>query len=155
MVHDRISNLSHHDLPHVADIVAFLKANDAAKLPVGKIEIMDRDLFVSSSEYETKRREDGRFETHRIYADLQLVVHGSEVIETAPLDALEPLTDYDPKTDCRFFRLASITRLPASDVLLHSDEFAYFPPGWAHKPGCSAADVPVSVKKLVFKIRVA
>jgi YhcH/YjgK/YiaL family protein len=70
MIFDRIDNLSHYDVPHKADILTFLKANYPGALPVGEIEINGRELFVRPSEYETKKPEEGKFEAHRVYADL-------------------------------------------------------------------------------------
>ena len=151
MIFDRIENLSNYDLPHKADILAFLKANDALTLPVGEIEINGRELFVRPSEYETKRPQEGKFEAHRVYADLQLVVQGSEIMQTAPADALEQLTEYDPKGDYQFFQAF---RNIASQ-LVRTGEFMVFFPGEAHRPCCSPSGAPVKVKKLVFKIRVA
>jgi len=149
MIFDRIDNLSHYDVQHKADILAFLKAHDVLALPVGEIAIRGRELFVRPSEYETKRPEEGKFEAHRVYADLQYVVKGEEIMQTAPTDALEPLTDYDPMGDHQFFK----TSRSVSSQLVKAGEFMVFLPGEAHRPCCSPSDIPVQVKKLVFKIR--
>jgi YhcH/YjgK/YiaL family protein len=150
MIHDRIENLSRHALPQADAIVSFLRANDVLKIPVGEIEINGRELFVRPSEYETRKPEEGKFETHRVYADLQYVVKGEEIIETAPSDALLPLTEYDPKGDCQFFKASR----SISSQLVRTGEFMVFFPGEAHRPCCSPHDTPVKVKKLVFKIRI-
>ncbi len=154
MIHDHINNLSRYDLPYREEILAFLKANDPLSLVAPEIEINGRELFVRPSEYETKSPDKGKFETHRIYADLQYVVKGDEIMQTAPADALLPLTEYDVKGDYQFFLPTSDIRPQSSDVLVRTGEFTIFFPGEAHKPCCHPAIVPAKVKKLVFKIRI-
>jgi biofilm protein TabA len=151
MIFDRIENLSRHDVPQAGAISAFLRSNDPLKLAVGEIEIQGRELFVRTSKYETKKPENGKFETHRAYADLQYVVKGEEIIQTAPTDVLKPLTEYDIKGDYQFFK---VTR-SISSQLVRTGEFMVFFPGEAHRPCCSPHNFPVRVKKLVFKIRMA
>jgi biofilm protein TabA len=151
MIFDRIENMSRHVLPQADAIMAFLNANDPLGLPVGEIEINGRELFVRPSEYETKKPEEGKFETHRVYADLQFVVRGSEIMQTAPSDALEPLTDYDTKGDYQFFKASR----DIASRLVRTGEFAIFWPNEAHRPCCSPQETPVKVKKLVFKIRIS
>jgi biofilm protein TabA len=151
MIFDRIEDLSRHALPQTAAVLAFLKANDPVDLPVGEIEIRGRELFVRPSEYETKKPDEGKFEAHRVYADLQYVVKGMEIMQTAPADALEQLTEYDPKGDYQFFKATS----RISSQLVRTGEFMVFLPGEAHRPCCSPQDTPIVVKKLVFKIRIS
>jgi len=151
MIFDRIENLFRHELPQADAVVSFLRANNVLKIPVGEIEINGRELFVRPSEYETKKPEEGKFETHRVYADLQFVVQGSEIMQTAPADVLEPLTEYDPKGDYQFFKASR----DIASHLVHAGEFAIFWPNEAHRPCCSPQNTPVKVKKLVFKVRIS
>jgi biofilm protein TabA len=149
MIFGSIQNLSGCEVPRKAEILEFLRVNDARTLPVGEIEINGRELFVRPSEYETKKPEEGKFETHRVYADLQYVVKGEEIMQTAPSDALEPVTEYDTKGDCQFFKASRYI----SSQLVQTGEFMVFFPGEAHRPCCSPHNMPAKVKKLVFKIR--
>ena len=52
---------------------------------------------------------ENRFEIHRIYADVQYVVSGTEIMQTARMKDLTPLTEYDPKGDYHFFKTSGVT----------------------------------------------
>jgi biofilm protein TabA len=131
------------------EILQFLKEHDAAALPVTELEIMGRDLFVRPSEYLTRAPAEGRFETHEVYADLQYIVSGAEIMQVVPSDRLTPVTPYDAKTDFRFFTADQ----DITDLIVRAGEFTVFFPGEAHKPMCQRGEGPEFVKKLVFKIR--
>ncbi|MBF0569905.1 MAG: YhcH/YjgK/YiaL family protein [Candidatus Omnitrophica bacterium] len=151
MIFDSIGHLERYDIPRLDEIIAFLKQNNAERLAVGEIEINGRELFVRPAEYDTKPAAEGKFETHRVYADLQYVVSGEELMQVAPADALTPLVEYDSKGDYQFFKAAKAV----SSFIVRADEFAVFWPGEAHRPSCSPGKDAVRVKKLVFKIRIA
>ena len=148
MITDRLENLGRYAVPFAAEITAFLAAHDPVSLPVGEIEIKGRSLFVRPSAYTTKNSADGKFETHRVYADVQVVVKGAEIMETAPADVLESLTAYDPAGDYQFFKAGK----DISRTVVRAGEFMVFFPGEAHKPCCSPEDGASAVKKLVFKV---
>ncbi len=149
MIIDNIKNLGRYNISSRKEIARFLAAADIAGPFAPELEIKGRELFLRASQGPTRDPKDGKFETHREYMDLQYVVQGREVMETAPEDALAPLTEYDPKTDCQFFKAEKdITR-----NLIRAGEFAVFFPGEAHRPLCSPDEGHCEVKKLVFKIR--
>jgi YhcH/YjgK/YiaL family protein len=149
MIFGHISHLSRYGLPVAAEVAAFLKANDALALKAPEIEIKGRELFVRPSEYETKAPEAGKFEVHRVYADLQYVASGAEIMQVAPFDGLVPLTEYDAAGDCQFFRTDGKT----SDIAVPAGCFTVFFPGEAHRPCCHFGGKPGRVKKLVFKFK--
>jgi len=149
MIFDHISNLSRYNLPMAAEVSAFLKSNDASAIKGAEIEIKGRELFVRPSEYETRSPEEGKFEAHRVYADLQYVVSGTEVMQVAVSDGLVPLKEYDAAADCRFFRVDK----GISGIFVPAGHFTVFFPGEAHRPCCHFDGKPGRVKKLVFKIR--
>ena len=150
MIVDAIRDLERYRVPFLGEIAAFLMTHDLLQLPVGETEIMGRDLFVRIADAETRPSAEGRFETHRVYADLQYVVRGEEIMQLAPGDVLTPLTEYDVPGDYQFWSAAG----SESSFLVRSGEFVIFWPGEAHRPSCSPGERPVKVKKLVFKIRV-
>ena len=150
MIHDHISMLGRYELPMKERIISFLKEQDLLQLPVGgEIEIIGRDLLVRPSEYQSRLPEEGRFETHKVYADLQLVVRGAEIMQSVPADVITPATDYDVKGDYQFFTAQS----DITQVVVRADEFVIYFPGEAHRPMCQRGQGPETVRKLVFKIR--
>ncbi|MBF0123019.1 MAG: YhcH/YjgK/YiaL family protein [Candidatus Omnitrophica bacterium] len=150
MIFDSIGHLDRHHIPCRDEIVSFLKKNRPETLPVGEIEIRGRELFVRPAHYETKSAAQGKFETHRLYMDLQYVIEGEELMQVAPADVLLPLSEYNVNGDYQFFKASQ----GISSFIVRADEFAVFWPGEAHRPSCSVGEKPVFVKKLVFKIRI-
>lgn len=135
-------------VPFLNEIAAFVSGRDCALIPDGEIEILGRDLFVRIAEYPTGPAEEKRFEAHKIYADLQLVVRGAEMME-ASVNPGKPCTAYDAKADIHFFE----PEQHYTQVLVSAGQFTVFFPGELHKPGCQIGPCAETVKKLVFKIR--
>ena len=55
----------------------YLKNNDLSMLKNGRYEIDGENIFVSVQDYETKQPEEGRWEAHRKYADIQFLIKGA------------------------------------------------------------------------------
>ena len=149
MIFDRIENLKKYAVPQAAAILDFIAENDCVHFPDGEHEIDGRDLFVRVMDYDLKPAAENKFETHRIYADLQYVVRGTELIQVALPEDLAPTTDYDPGGDFRFYTATK----GISDFVVQAGEFTVFYPGTPHRPSCLYKDNRGKVKKLVFKIR--
>jgi YhcH/YjgK/YiaL family protein len=118
----------------------YLARTDLAALPLGRTDIEGDDLYVTVSEGETRAPEQVKFEAHRRYIDIQLVVRGQEAIG-------EP---YDPAKDIEFFAVP-----PRSETLeLRAGDFAVFAPGDGHRPSLHL-DGPHVSRKAVVKVSVA
>jgi YhcH/YjgK/YiaL family protein len=150
MIYDSIKELSRYNIPMVEEIKAFLTKNDPLSLTGTEIEINGRELFVRPGSYQTRLPQEGRFETHKVYADLQYVIAGAEIMQVAPADALTLATEYDPKGDISFFT----AERDITSVVVRAGEFVVYFPGEAHRPMCQRGRGPEAVKKLVFKIRI-
>ena len=150
MIYDSIKELSRYDIPMIKEIKAFLKKQDPLSLTGEEIEIKERELFVRIAEYKTRLSQEGRFETHKVYADLQYVVAGVEIMQFAPPDVLTSATAYDPQGDAAFFT----AQKDITDVVVRAGEFVVYFPGEAHRPMCQRGLGPEAVKKLVFKIKI-
>ena len=131
-------------------IKTFLKKQDPLSLTGEEVEINGRELFVRIAEYKTRLSQEGRFETHKVYADLQYVVSGAEIMQFAPANALTLATEYDPQGDVAFFT----AQKDITDVVVRAGEFVVYFPGEAHRPMCQRGLGPEAVKKLVFKIKI-
>ena len=150
MIYAGIKELSRYNIPMGEDIWVFLKGHDPLALVGTEIEIKGRDLCVRPSEYKTRLPQEGRFETHSVYADLQYIVSGAEIMQFAPADVLTPVSAYDPKADIRFFT----AQKDITDVVVRTGEFVVYFPGEAHRPMCQRGFGSEIVKKLVFKIKI-
>lgn len=136
-------------IPFLKEIADFVSARDCSRMPDGEIEILGRDLFVRTAEYLTGPADLKKFEAHKVYADLQLVVKGEEIMDVSVFEGAKACTPYDPAADIHFFE-------PVQDfsrVKVRAGQFTFFIPGELHKPGCQTGAAPERVKKLVFKIR--
>lgn len=143
MIFDKTENLRlYAPMGKAFEVIAdFVEKNDLKALECRRHELGD-GIFANVSEYCPKAGD--MPEAHRDYADLQLMVSGSEIIEVSPLDFCSGSTGYKP--DIEFFA----EYLNPTSVTLAEGTFAYLAPRDAHRPcvnnGCD------SVKKIVFKI---
>ncbi len=150
MIHDYFKSLPRYtQVPLMKYIQRFVLEQDCVNIRNGEIEILGRDLFVRIADYETGSAEGKQFEAHAVYADLQYIALGSEVMDVSLETNPNPVTAYEPKADIRFFEDVKTV----SSILVSAGQFAFFFPGELHKPGCFADGKPGKVKKLVFKIR--
>lgn len=124
----------------------FLQNNDLSKLESGRHEIDGQDVFALVSEYETKVQEDCKPEAHRVYADIQYIVSGSEAIGIATLSNQTTTEAYIQKKDIIFFSGET------APVILESGMFAVFFPQDIHQP-CMQINGPEKVKKVVVKVK--
>lgn len=124
----------------------YLKNTDINKLENGKYEIDGENIFVSVQDYETKPIENGRWEAHRKYADIQFLAEGSEQLGYTDTESLEPETEYDSDNDIIFLKgSGQFAKAQAGDFLV-------FFPNDAHMP-CISTEKPAYVKKAVVKIK--
>jgi biofilm protein TabA len=125
---------------------AYLHETDLAALEPGDYEIDGKNIFARSMTYTTRVLENGVWEAHRLYIDLQVMVQGEERICYAPLNRLTPGA-YDEAKD--FLHLSG----EGDSVTLPSGSFMLLWPGDGHMP-CLAVDKPEPIKKVVVKIAV-
>jgi YhcH/YjgK/YiaL family protein len=118
-------------------------------LPDERIEVDGDLVFALPQSYPTRPLEQCRFESHRLYIDIQFVVSGAEGMGWAPVGALDVSEVHDPARDVAFYSL------PAryATVPVHAGEFALFFPVDGHMPGLALPGIP-GVRKVVMKIRV-
>ena len=128
----------------------YLARTDLAALPLGRTDVDGDNVYVMISEAETRPPEQVRFEAHRRYVDIQLVVRGQEAIGFAPAAALTTVEPYDAAKDIEFFAVP-----PESATLaLRAGDFVVFAPGDAHRPSLHL-DGPHVSRKAVVKVSVA
>ena len=152
MILDTLPNLALYTelSPRLSAAAVFLATHDLAALPEGRVEIDGDDVFASVSDYETHEPAPERFEAHRDYADLQLVVSGAERIGIAPrTPCLSVEQPYDEARDIEF------VRAEGDFVPLFAGRFLVIFPHEAHQPGCHPAGGPARVRKIVVKMRLA
>ena len=151
MIFDTISHLPQY-LPSDVwkDLNPFIQ-HLRSDVPEGKHWIREPDMFAQVSSYKTRPVHDGRFETHKRYIDIQILLTGSERIDVTFPDPLIPDTDYDDHNDIRFYKR---TGDPAARLIMVPGNFALFFPQDPHCPQLTPHSEVLDVKKAVIKIDV-
>lgn len=151
MIYDRLTRIDTYRAlsPAFHTAIAFLRSTNLANLPEGRTEIDGERVFGVVHEYHTSPNGSSRWESHRRYIDLQLILAGQERMLVADLDTLTEATPFDPSRDVSFY--AGSRRAIAVDAQV--DDFLIFFPHDGHR-ATIAVDDPGRVRKLVLKIAV-
>ena len=106
--------------------------------------------FALEQVYETKPRAEGRWESHRAFIDVQLVVAGEELMEVTEAAGLAVVEDLTPAKDVIFYRPFEA----GSMLRVRAGEAAVFFPADAHRPSLRVGAEPALVRKTVVKVPV-
>jgi len=126
--------------------LAYLNEIDLLALEPGDYEIDGKSIYARLLTYTTRLEEQGMWEAHRLYIDLQVMVRGEERIRYAPLSRLTP-GSYDEAKD--FLRLSG----EGDSITLPAGSFMLLWPTDGHMP-CLAVGAPAPIEKVVVKIAV-
>ena len=121
-----------------------------ASTPDGKYPIDGDNLYAVVQRYETAADRTRLWESHRVYADIQFIVSGTERIVWAPAENLTPGAPYNEAKDVQKFEEAPVK--DATPLIVPAGSFCVFLPQDGHKPGCTVA-CPEAVVKVVLKVR--
>ncbi|MBI2194221.1 MAG: YhcH/YjgK/YiaL family protein [Planctomycetes bacterium] len=124
----------------------YLEKTNLPGLAPGRHAVQGDDVYAVVQEMKTKPREQGKWEAHRRYIDIQYVFAGLERMGYANLDDLKVTHPYEEKDD--YLLLEG----DGSFFLVRPGQFAVFGPQDAHMPGL-APDAPGTVRKVVVKVR--
>ncbi len=151
MIVDRIENARLYLPLHKGFGQAFAVLADPAlaQKPDGRYSIDGEDVFYIVQHYTTKPLDQGRFESHRRYIDIQALLAGQEMLGYAPTAGLEVVEPYSEEKDIMFYRVGTMI----AQTRLESGLFCLLYPHDAHLPSCQLT-CPAEVHKVVFKIRV-
>ena len=125
----------------------FLKNNNLKELSLGKHEIEGEKIFALVQEYITQNEEEKKWESHKKYIDIQLIVQGQEVMGYVPISYLNVEEDLRPEQDMIFYKETA----KGSNIKFSNDEYAIFFPEDGHRPGC-ALDECSKIRKIVVKV---
>ncbi|MBQ7836936.1 MAG: YhcH/YjgK/YiaL family protein [Clostridia bacterium] len=146
MIVDKLCNLELYSsvVPEFTAVADFLRNNDIASFEEGSYEIVP-GVKLNISEYEPYAIGD-KWEVHRRYADLQMVLCGDEKMDCK--STLECVGgEYNEEDDYMFMDSDSED---ITNIYMTPGHFAYFAPHDAHRPGLKWTGA--KVKKAVVKI---
>ena len=119
----------------------FLLSADFASLSLGRHDIDGDDVFVNIQEY-TQEEKEPAYEAHAQYADIQLVLRGSERFRWGLGELGKLKGDFRTVTGVEKY----------VEFTLHENQFVVFLPGEAHAPGLPERG-PAFCRKAVVKVR--
>lgn len=125
----------------------FLQKTDFETMKPGRYEIDGDNVYAMVQQYETRPLEQGAWEAHKKYIDVQYVATGSEIMGYRHIEGMKVTKEYDQSVDCLFLE-------GEGDFFkVEAGFFAVFTPKDAHMP-CIATTSPAEVKKVVVKVAV-
>ncbi len=150
MIADKLSNIELYKstIPFFNEIFDFINTHQLSSLELGKYTIVGDSVFILVQEYKTQTETEKKWESHKKFIDIQIVLKGQEYLGFSPTQSLVIETEYDKEKDLIFYHNDQIQR---SKVLLLKDDFAIFFPHDAHKPGLHLTHEN-EVKKAVIKV---
>jgi len=148
MIFDTIDNHVRYDGLgyNLAAALTFLRENDLAALPLGRVDIDGDNLYALVQVYVTRPVEQGLWEAHRRYIDVQYMFRGRERMGFANLSAMQ-LGEFVPEKD--FQPLTGVGNF----VDVFAGAFVIFFPEDGHMPGLCQG-TPEPVRKIVLKVKI-
>lgn len=149
MIYDKTENMSLYfdKLPGFEKIEQAYKDFVAKPFPEGKIEIDGDNLWCNVASYTVNPDNPLKYEAHREYADVQVMVEGEEIIGWANTKECNITEDFKEGCDIAFMDA------PHGQFFeLRKGYFAVFFPEDAHAP-CRKSENSDTAHKLVFKVK--
>lgn len=133
--------------PRLKSAFEYLQKTDFEKMDPGKYEIDGTNVYALVQQYETKPLEQGAWEAHRKYIDVQYVYDGSELMGYSCREGMKVAKEYDESGDYLLFEGEG------NFFKVEAGSFAVFAPEDVHMP-CIAIAASAKVKKVVVKVAV-
>ena len=148
MILDRIENaaLYYRLGDRIEAALMALQTSELLRAEPGRYELQGTDLFALPQRYSTKPREQGRWEAHRKYIDVQYVVSGAEVMGHAHLADMTATVPYNEENDVLFLEGRG------NFFTVSAGQFAIFFPHDVHMPTLAVNNEPAPVHKIVIKV---
>jgi len=152
MILDQLTKLELYKatVPQAEHILSFLKQHNVFELIEGQYPINGESAYIIIQNYQTKPDSEKKWESHKKFIDVQLVLEGTEHIGYRPIDSLNNTEPYNDEND---FTLYPNDSVEATYLKLNKGDFAIFYPNDAHKPGVHLQTMH-AVKKAVIKVAV-
>jgi biofilm protein TabA len=149
MIYDSFENIENYFLTGspVFKALSFARTFDHSN-PDGRYEIEADKIYALVSSYDTWPAAERRFEAHKKYADVQVVLEGEEKIEVSLLRSLKPLEEYIETRDITFLE----SPRDYASLVMRPGYFAVLYPPEVHRPNCDLHGIH-HVRKMVVKVR--
>ena len=84
------------------DAYDFIMTHDLSTLE-NKKYILSNGVYINVESYFTQEKRERKFEAHKKYIDIQIVIQGEEYISVLPIKELKIFKEYDELNDIAFF----------------------------------------------------
>ena len=150
MIKDKIENADLYVNTHPLFAKAFDWLKEFGKTaPDGKVFIEGEDLVAIPQHYTSHPYTDDKYETHKRYIDIQVVLEGEELVYLGNPEQMAVNIPFDVEKDIDFRTgFGEATTLSAG-------EFMVIYPHEAHEPGVSPASGDKPIHKIIFKVAVS
>lgn len=147
MILDKLEHSDYYQrsVPEIWEAVKFAKRAQSEQLKPGKYPVGNAFAFVQ--EGMTHTFEEGKFETHNKYLDVQILLEGSEMWEFADKEDLHTVVPYDPASDIEFLEGKG------TKIAMKPGMFYVVYPSDGHKPCCHETE-PTAYRKVVVKVKI-
>jgi len=133
--------------PRMKAALNYIAATDFSKMEPGRYEIDGSNLFALVQAYDTIPADQGKWECHRNYIDIQYITMGTEMIGCNNIDKMRISVEYNPEKDIAFLK-------GDGDFITYgAGSYGIFFPEDAHMPKIAPGNKPGAVKKVVIKIK--
>jgi YhcH/YjgK/YiaL family protein len=126
----------------------YIAKTDFTAMEPGRYELDGSNLFVLVQAYDSIPKEEGKWECHRKYIDIQYIAEGIEQIGCNNIDKMKISTEYNPEKDIAFLSGEG------DYVTFSKGSYGIFFPEDAHMPKIAVNNIPGKVKKAVVKIKI-
>jgi len=150
MIADILKNNHLYDCisPRIKTSLEYISKTDFSAMEPGKYEIDGSNIFVLVQAYDSIPKEQGKWECHRKYIDIQYIAEGIEQIGVNSISKMKVTTEYNPEKDIAFLGG------DGDYITFSKGSYGIFFPEDAHQPKIAPGNVPGKVKKVVVKIKV-
>ena len=131
----------------IVNALKYLKETNFEKLEIGRYELDGTDVYATVSHYKTKPINEGKWEAHIKYIDVQFIASGTEIIGYSFLKNMKSKTDYNLEKDVQFFEG------DGQSVKVERNTFVILFPSDVHMPGIKVNE-PQDVIKVVVKVKI-
>ena len=134
--------------PGIKTALDYIAKTDFSAIDPGRYELDGSNLFVLVQAYDSIPKEQGKWECHKNYIDIQYIAEGVEQIGCNNIDKMKVITEYNPEKDIAFLS-------GEGDFITFSKgSYGIFFPADAHMPKIAVNNIPDKVKKVVVKVKI-
>lgn len=150
MITSTLSQLQPFEIisPNFKKAIRYALYTEFSALETGKYSVDGEEVFAIVNEYTTKPLSECDPESHREYADIQIMISGVERFGYAPLTDQPETTPYDEEKDVAIY---TISPEDLNYLTLRPGEFIIFFPSDIHQPEVFTHQ-PELVRKVVIKV---